>query len=277
MSKLFKLKEWLTVAEAAKHLSVVFGEEVAESDVLRFALDGRLRLSVYLAGSVRAWRGRISAYGDPTDAVQISNFATVQTEIGIRVSTTRILKVERYLVQLVGLCDLMMIGNERNFVDDKFRSFVGWSTGRSFNGEGAFLAIAGADGVYALQGSPDDKAIIPLPRMPWHPEGYIPAVGLPEDSSIVVRTDALRDLEESMTKAAENGEKSLGTTERETLLKLVIGMAIDGYGHDPAAAKSKIPKEIAGILAGLDMPVSDDTVRKYLKQATDLVLPAKPR
>lgn len=46
MSKLFKLKRWLTVADAAKHLSTVFGEEVTEADVFRFALEGTLKLSV---------------------------------------------------------------------------------------------------------------------------------------------------------------------------------------------------------------------------------------
>lgn len=47
MSKLTSLKEWLTVAVAAKHLSIVFGVEVSEADVLRLALDKRLRLSAY--------------------------------------------------------------------------------------------------------------------------------------------------------------------------------------------------------------------------------------
>jgi hypothetical protein len=31
-SKLFNLKEWLTLAEAAKYLSALFGEEVGEDD-----------------------------------------------------------------------------------------------------------------------------------------------------------------------------------------------------------------------------------------------------
>ena len=50
MSKLSKLKEWFTVPEAAKHLSIVFHEDVSEADVLRLALDGRLSLSIYFAG-----------------------------------------------------------------------------------------------------------------------------------------------------------------------------------------------------------------------------------
>jgi hypothetical protein len=39
-SKLFKLKKWLTVPEAARHLSTLFEEAVSEADVLRLVLDG---------------------------------------------------------------------------------------------------------------------------------------------------------------------------------------------------------------------------------------------
>jgi hypothetical protein len=42
-SKLLSLKKWLTVPEAARHLSNIFEEEVSESDVLRIALEGHLK------------------------------------------------------------------------------------------------------------------------------------------------------------------------------------------------------------------------------------------
>ena len=42
MGKLFNLKEWLRVAGAARQLTIVFGEDVTEADVLRRALDERL-------------------------------------------------------------------------------------------------------------------------------------------------------------------------------------------------------------------------------------------
>lgn len=58
-SKLFNLKEWLTVADAAKHLAIVFDEEVTEADVLRLALDGRLQISVYFVNYARARCGNI--------------------------------------------------------------------------------------------------------------------------------------------------------------------------------------------------------------------------
>ena len=47
MSKLFNLKEWVSLPEAAKHLATVFGEEVTEADVLYFGLQKKLTLSVH--------------------------------------------------------------------------------------------------------------------------------------------------------------------------------------------------------------------------------------
>ena len=59
MGKLFNLKEWLTVTDAARHLAIVFGEDVTEADVLRLALDGRLRLSVYFVNHATARCGKV--------------------------------------------------------------------------------------------------------------------------------------------------------------------------------------------------------------------------
>ena len=56
-SKLFKLKEWLTIPETAKHLSIMFGEDVTEADVLRLGLDRHLKLSVNFVNHAYAKRG----------------------------------------------------------------------------------------------------------------------------------------------------------------------------------------------------------------------------
>lgn len=53
------------------------------------------------------------------------------------------------------------------------------------------------------------------------------------------------------------------------MLKLVIGMAIDGYGYDPKASRSPIPKQIAGHLLQHGIRMDDDTVRKWLNQAKE--------
>lgn len=67
----------------------------------------------------------------------------------------------------------------------------------------------------------------------------------------------------------------LSTLERNSLLKLVIGMAIHGYGFDPNAGKGSAPPEIAADLEKLGIGLDADTVRKYLREGAAL-LPGKP-
>ena len=83
-----------------------------------------------------------------------------------------------------------------------------------------------------------------------------------------------RDELKAAVDAQATAEKPLGTTERNTLLKLVIGMAVRGYGYDPSAARSPIPAEVSRELAALGLSMDDDTARKYLKEAAATVLPA---
>jgi hypothetical protein len=63
----------------------------------------------------------------------------------------------------------------------------------------------------------------------------------------------------------------ISETERQTMLKLIIGMAIDGYGYDLTDPKSPLT---GGTSAGLSarlalkgIAISDDTIRKYFNEA----------
>ena len=64
MKKLFDLKEWLTLEDTAKHLTILFGEEVKVSDVLRLALDGHLQLSVNFLEDTRVNYGAVVPFKD---------------------------------------------------------------------------------------------------------------------------------------------------------------------------------------------------------------------
>jgi hypothetical protein len=59
----------------------------------------------------------------------------------------------------------------------------------------------------------------------------------------------------------------LTTRERQTALKLILGMALGGYGYDPKAERSTTITEIVGDLAQRGISITDDTVRKWLKEA----------
>lgn len=54
-------------------------------------------------------------------------------------------------------------------------------------------------------------------------------------------------------------------------MKLVIGMAIKGYGYDPKSGRSPFAKDVAGDLALIGLPLDEDTVRKYLAEAKELL------
>lgn len=62
MRKLFKLREWLTIDEAARHLTIVLGEDVAQADVLRLGLDGHLTLSVNFINPAMGYLGKVHPY-----------------------------------------------------------------------------------------------------------------------------------------------------------------------------------------------------------------------
>ena len=68
---------------------------------------------------------------------------------------------------------------------------------------------------------------------------------------------------------------TMTTRERETLLKLVIGMAIGGYGHSVTANKTDTISRILVDVERLGLTISDESVRKYLNEAKEL-LPRNP-
>ena len=64
------------------------------------------------------------------------------------------------------------------------------------------------------------------------------------------------------------------------MLKLIIGMAIKGYRFDPKARRGDTIKEIVGDIEQCGLNLSDDTVRRYLREgeaaATRKPAPKRP-
>lgn len=74
--------------------------------------------------------------------------------------------------------------------------------------------------------------------------------------------------------AASPPERPMGK-ERESLLKLVIGMAVEGYKFNPKAGRSDVTGEITKDLERAGVPLDSDTVRKWVREGADL-LPPEP-
>ena len=70
--------------------------------------------------------------------------------------------------------------------------------------------------------------------------------------------------------------KGLSTRERNSLLKIVLGMAMACYKHDPRASRMKTAGLISDELEQVGLSVSDDTIRKYLSEAAEFAPPCEP-
>jgi hypothetical protein len=96
---------------------------------------------------------------------------------------------------------------------------------------------------------------------------------------LVTRLDELQQSAAGVAPAVlqPTPEKSIGTRERASLLKLVIGMAVGGYGYDPSESRSPQPSAIASDLANCGVSLDVDTIRKWLKEAVELLPPGEKR
>lgn len=90
-----------------------------------------------------------------------------------------------------------------------------------------------------------------------------------KDRILAAVEQRVRNLEEQQP--TQPIEKQLSTRERESLLKLVIGMAVGGYGYDSTARRSEQTSAIADDLLQAGVPLDADTVRKWLREAAEFL------
>lgn len=341
MSKLFKLREWLTVEEAAKRLSINSGEEVTEADILRLALDGQLTLSVYFVNHAVARRGEIVPFHETNwilipplfkhpDVVLIEDEADkpaviapwklqklwhenpkgkeqglvpIMTSLAVGPNEDQYINLEEDIFHITGgVWDLPLIGNEHLDIEHAYQQKT----------NGIAVTIQGIDGAfvrddkyfYQLQESHEDNPHMAGSRasFEWlaqlthkhkdqkvreeakellgqHGDNrntfleernrYYPAGGLPDDSVLVVRTSALRALEEKLLADNRPPEKPLHPSERKSTGQIIATLAAMAGLDLSTPYKAVDPLRAAAAVHGLELPGSDETIVKFLKDAAD--------
>jgi hypothetical protein len=144
MRKLFNLKKWLTVEDAARHLAIVMGEEVTEADVLRLALDGHLKLSVDFVNGTKARLGKIvpTSEAKMVQGVPLKNgepCEPYEIALGLKLNGSEIVQFDEKVVPIYGIWDLLMIGNERIDIEFKYYQIIGDVVVESINIDGTFV------------------------------------------------------------------------------------------------------------------------------------------
>lgn len=90
-----------------------------------------------------------------------------------------------------------------------------------------------------------------------------------------VAKDKLIDYWKSTRESARCEPKDVSESELNSMLKLIIGMAIDAYGYNPNSPRNSATGDKNGISAKIlskcGISISDDTIRKYLNEAKKLL------
>ncbi|MEQ9314376.1 MAG: hypothetical protein RLN72_00905 [Henriciella sp.] len=79
----------------------------------------------------------------------------------------------------------------------------------------------------------------------------------------------ITELRDALDQMSATPDLALKTRERNNMLRLLLGVALEQYGYDPQSARSDVPRLISDDLASQKLSVSSDTVRKYLRMAAD--------
>lgn len=192
MSKLLKLKKWLTVPEAAERLSTILEDKATEADVFRLALDGHLVLSLLFVEP--PW-GMLYEDDDPFEV------AILDEIVDVHISSRHTRQfVMRELLRMTGRpCD----------GDDVSRAVV--YSKDSFPGAGGLYILIeeAAYGSYLMSENTGMAAYR------WGEHALITSdqrafdimTELPSKCMFVIRTEALRDFEQRLADQEEQAEQ----------------------------------------------------------------------
>jgi hypothetical protein len=229
VKKLFNLKQWLTVPDAARHLSILLGEDLSEADVLQLALDGQLTLSVHFVNGARGRCGSVVDLEDakrtvreenPDDWTQLTGSPPDKvfwhSLDGLSLGDGRVLEYVRETELLDGVWDLTMLGHERFEIGQRYQ----------FLTKGPEIDMSVQDGPLDHPiVSREDGTFCQIHEPHFPAKHYFPADALPADSVLVVRTSALNDLEARLSEPDQSIGRSLETKERATLLVIIAALA----------------------------------------------------
>jgi hypothetical protein len=214
MSKLLKMKAWLTASETAKHLSTLFGEDVSEADVLRLALDEKLKIAFNLVNRtdvmvrkiVRIEEEDLETYETPDGVYELGSL----TEIG-----------GAYLLRL-GDGDARdirgvyapseLFGEPEHYIYRDLQKIIGGEPVEATETRVFLLPYAGNgfdEEVYEPVEFVDEKKVginyfiengIPVYQTD---RGHFVPQTLHEDVTLVIRTDSLLEFQQTMNRAPE--------------------------------------------------------------------------
>lgn len=223
MDKTYKLKNWFSLDDAAKLLTVLLGTEVSVRDVLQFAIDGNLNLSWYMR---HVYAQRVQKEIVDVDIGKINAaFNRAKGNVGEE-EETKIIRTMQYTplsgIQAVdGLHTLALeeCGALKNYISN-----IMFGYGEELIALDGFIVEDGDGFLWQVMERLDDSYIKKENKHKFrHPENFCPSSCFPENDEIVI---SKKDIEKLEAKIKENKSNKLSTRQHSTYLR-IIGALLD--------------------------------------------------
>ncbi|WP_375205014.1 hypothetical protein [Hyphococcus sp.] len=91
------------------------------------------------------------------------------------------------------------------------------------------------------------------------------------DSEMFSEIDGIPNASPRAIASGVKQEAAIHHKAKSSLLRLVAGMAIRGYGYNPFQKQNKAVSDIESDLQVLNISLSDDTIRRWLTEACELI------
>jgi len=254
MSKLDQLKNWFTLAEAAKHLGSVLKESVTIENILRLARDGHLQLAAdfpnHATGILCQIINRDEAdntgttindlLNDPNKAILLSDDTTIINKIW----------------------NIPSYGDAKSLIEKRYQELTSEVTVNRTTHQGVFFEHPeDPTNIIKVMSAGKTKR----PESPFHILNFCQANSLPDDCVLVVTKPALEKfIEKHAPRAkAKTSMQSTQSTNRQfetirALAQLAIGKSSGSSYKDAMAVVQALETR------GITCPVSEKTLQKYL-------------
>lgn len=275
MSKLLKLKKWLTLDDAALHITGEIKDTVTVTDLYLAALEGKLKLSVYFVNNAHGITGERCNVGDIENQLAQQTFdikdRTVHRMEGIWDLTMQgqeALEVKGYFeqsnsgIEVTTLSENGILLQQNDVTCQLYKHF---DRERIFNpkyneSEERRRAIA-EEPMRVLENDP--SIVSPHIRRNKFDSEFVPCHKLSEVGGVlIIRQSEVTHLIEFLEGTAKK-EKPLTTNEKNSLLVLIAALCKEA---DVDWNQRGIATSLVAMTDLIGAPLTDETMRKILKQ-----------
>jgi hypothetical protein len=265
MSKLLNGKKWLTVSDAATYMSSAIGETVCDADILQFAIDDSVTLSVHILDIERAHVGQI--VDELSEKVDLDQFP-VFLDNGFWIK-----KRDGYVS---GILDIVNCSGCQQLLEKRYYSLKGGYDKPQTSDNGIYLKKS-TGSVY--------KLLCAVPRDIYFDDEHdddthVSAIALPEACQLVLLKDRVDELINHLHNQKQPQYKSTPLSEREknshlnvisALLRVVLGK--DGVVRHPNFdSEAKLINHISDTYADCGEGLAKSTLEKRFSEAKKTLL-----